>query len=178
MRLFAAILLNPAVKSELYRYVQSLKANGYEGSYLDIDRYHVTLAFFGETRKDTADALNKAIQDQGPYQGKLVFDRLSFFAHRREDPMGVLLLKKTPDLMAYRAELMDRFQAEAGWTEPYPRPFLPHVTLARAIRQIPNKAPASLAYPNPIPFRALDVALMVTENFNTGKRIAYKRYGG
>lgn len=92
--------------------------------------------------------------------------------------MGVLLLKKTPDLMAYRAELMDRFQAEAGWTEPYPRPFLPHVTLARAIRQIPNKAPASLAYPNPIPFRALDVALMVTENFNTGKRIAYKRYGG
>lgn len=49
MRQFIALTFNSSFKEELMAIMDTLKEEGIQGKYYDLDNLHMTLAFFGET---------------------------------------------------------------------------------------------------------------------------------
>ena len=49
MKQFIALTFNSSFKEELMSIMDTLKEEGIQGKYYDLDNLHMTLAFFGET---------------------------------------------------------------------------------------------------------------------------------
>ena len=124
MRLFVAIELPQELKDALASVIASLKAQGARANFTRSGNMHLTLAFIGETPRvaDAKAALDtvKAAPFRVALEGSGCFGDLLWAGVRREPAMR-RLAEKTRDALRGAGFQID------------PKPFKPHVTVARRL---------------------------------------------
>ena len=122
MRLFVAIELPQELKDALASVIASLKAQGARANFTRRENMHLTLAFIGETHRlaEAKAALDtvKARPFRVALGGSGAFGDLLWAGLRRE-----------PDLDFLAAKVREALNAAAFALDP--KPFRPHITLAR-----------------------------------------------
>ena len=156
-RLFAALELPPEVRRALTTWGSEV-ASGIAGLRpLPADHLHVTLCFMGWQSVDEIQAVGQACRKLGPGgPPALSLDQGLWLPPRRPRVLAVRLSEGGGDgegvgrLSAIQAELSGLL-ADGGWYAPERRPYLPHVTVARAGRRervavSPLPAPPTLSF--------------------------------
>ncbi|HEY1521854.1 MAG TPA: RNA 2',3'-cyclic phosphodiesterase [Solirubrobacteraceae bacterium] len=157
-RLFVALELPEEARDTLVRWRSSV-LNGVAGlRALPDDHLHVTLCFLGWCSTSHIDAIADACQGVSPLDPPTVdLGQARWLPPRRPRVLAVELEDARGRLVAIQARLSGLLQA-GGWYEPESRPYLPHVTVARAGRRDRVK-PAALSAPPPLSFAASRVTL-------------------
>lgn len=182
MRAFIALELPTEFADDAAALARRLSAS-LEGRFLDRDTYHLTLAFLGDIDDGEAgramDALDAVCAAARP-GGTPGADAAAFFGDpaaafltdaESEAPGPIVLapdglgkfgrpadatlwlgIAPAPPLMALAERLRDELAARAVPFDP--KPFRPHITLARRVR-IPKKPLPDLAFPLPAEARAV-----------------------
>lgn len=139
-RLFFALWPDEGLRAELASRFASLQAVAPAGRPQRPDQWHVTLEFLGNVPAERRSALHAAADRVAMRSFTIDFDRVE---HWRQPEVLCLVASAAPaDLSTFVAGLRAALAA-AGFA-PEQRPFRPHVTLARKVRQA---APATLARP-------------------------------
>lgn len=150
MRAFIAIPLPETVRSHAAALQKQLRAAG-RGSFPGLENLHLTLAFLGEISAEQAEAAASILQKTPLPEMHLCTGEVSRFANR-DGGTVYLAVDSDPILPAYRAGLCRRLE-EAGMTVD-PRPFRPHITLARRAQLPPGRFIAER-----LPFEAEEAVL-------------------
>ena len=124
MRLFVAVELAPELKDALSDAIASLRSQGASANFTRRENMHLTLAFIGETPRlaeakaalETVAALPFRIE----LQGSGAFGDLVWAGVRRN-----------PDLDLLASRVRDALRGEGFRLDP--KPFRPHITLARRL---------------------------------------------
>lgn len=135
VRLFVALELPPLVRDALatWRAQATEGIPGLRG--LSGDQLHVTLCFLGWQLATEVDGVSGACRlDRATEPPELSLGEALWLPPRRPRVLAVRLSDADGRLTALQSELSERLHA-GGWYEPERRPYLPHVTLARAGRQ-------------------------------------------
>jgi|SRR6185437_10213452 len=144
MRLFIAIELPESVREVLMEAARPLKAACPEASWVRAENLHVTLKFLGEVPesqvKDVCDSL-EGVSVTGT--ANVAVGGLEFFPPRGPARVIVLGLNGEVELIHRIFREIDRTTAEIGFPLEG-RPFVPHITLARARRTIQGSARKTL----------------------------------
>ena len=124
MRLFVAIDFPPEIKDALASVITSLKAQGASANFTRRENMHLTLAFIGETPRvaEAKAALEavRALPFRVALEGSGCFGDLLWIGARR-DPDMQRLAEKARDALRGAGFQID------------PKPFKPHVTVARRL---------------------------------------------
>lgn len=159
-RLFVAVDLPPAVVDALVAWRESAIAAA-DGALRPVapESLHVTLCFLGE-RPEAAIAPLSALVEAcaGPAAG-LALGAALWLPRARPRVLAVALDDRHGELGALQVRVMTALDAD-GWHEPDPRPYLPHVTVAR-VRGDGRAAAAArrLEDPPPLAFDGAALAL-------------------
>ena len=146
-RLFVALDLPEAAQ----RALASLREGAFDVRWTPPERYHLTLRFLGDV--EAADAVAGALADVRARPFRLRLSGLGVFPSARKPRVLIARAEAEPALEA----LHRRVEAALGLlgAEPDPKPFRPHVTLAR-FRRNPPPSSDLRAYLNA--YRDVDVA--------------------
>jgi 2'-5' RNA ligase len=137
-RLFVAVPLPDAAASEVAGLVERVRAQGVPGGGRDvrwvrIDGLHLTLRFIGPTLEDrvepAAEAVRVAARDVAAFD-VAIRGAGAFPPFGRPRALWLGIAEGAEGLSALAADV-DRALAAAGWSLD-PKPFRPHLTLARA----------------------------------------------
>jgi 2'-5' RNA ligase len=159
-RLFVALELTEAAREALVRWrAGTLAVGGGIRAVADED-LHVTLAFLGWKPFEEVDGITEAcavVRGRGGLA--LSLGEAVALPRRRPRVLAVSLLDTTGALAATQAAVTKALAAD-GFYEPEERPFLGHVTVARARRgaRIPRSAIVSEPPPR-LPFRGAELVL-------------------
>lgn len=122
MRQFIALTFNSSFKEELMAIMDTLKEEGIQGKYYDLDNLHMTLAFFGET--DRQDEIMEIIHAIPFPEITITLNRIGHF--KKIYWVGV---KENPELDAYVNTLRNTLkQHDIPFDD---KPFYPHITILR-----------------------------------------------
>ena len=127
-RLFVAIDLPDAYKEKL----AGLRDDALPGRWTPLQQYHLTLRFIGEVDEEGAAMVEKALADLRGEAFSLQGQGLGVFPTPRRPRVLFAALDPAPVLMALQAQVEQALRA-IGLNEE-PKPFRPHVTLARLRR--------------------------------------------
>jgi 2'-5' RNA ligase len=127
IRLFAALELPDATRAALASWAARAVGRDPAVRLVPSESLHVTLVFLGSVDDDAAPAVGAAVVSAARPVGELRVTGAAWLPPRRP---GVLVadLAAEPSLSALHAAVVS---ALAPWHEPEPRPFRPHVTVAR-----------------------------------------------
>lgn len=144
MRLFTAIELPDSVRHVLVESARPLKAACPQASWVRTENLHVTLKFLGEVPEaqvtSVCDAL-KRVSVMGA--ARVHVEGLELFPRRGPVRVIALGLNGEIELIHQIFHEIDRTTAEIGFPSEN-RPFVPHITLARARRTIHGSARKTL----------------------------------
>ena len=144
MRLFTAIELPESVREVLMEAARPLKGACPEASWVRTENLHVTLKFLGEVPesqvKNVCDSL-KRVSVTGT--ARVAVGSLEFFPPRGPVRVIVLGLTGEVELIHRIFREIDRTTSEISFPSEA-RPFVPHITLARARRTIHGSARQTL----------------------------------
>ncbi len=144
MRLFTAIELPESIREMLMEAVRPLKAACPDASWVRAENLHVTLKFLGEVPesqvKEVCDSLER-VSVTGT--ARVAVGGLEFFPPRGPVRVIVLGLNGEVELIHRIFREVDRTTADIGFLSES-RPFVPHITLARARRTIHGSARKTL----------------------------------
>jgi RNA 2',3'-cyclic 3'-phosphodiesterase len=151
VRLFVALELPAEVREALVRW-RSAALNTVPGLRpLPEDHLHVTLCFLGWRSASEIEAIAGACRQLSPFDPPMVsLGEARWLPPRRPRVLAVELAEAEGQLRVIQARL-SRTLEEGGWYEPERRPYLPHVTVARAgrrerVKPSPLPAPPSLSF--------------------------------
>lgn len=158
-RLFAALALPELVSAALHQWC-STRLGEVPGLRLSsVPELHVTLCFLGLRPVEHLDEIAVACGavSRCP-RAVLSLGEPVWLPERRPRVVAVALEDRGGALAHTQSELAAALQA-GGWYEPERRPFRPHVTVARASRNVRLRA-IDLARPAPISFVGSSIVLM------------------
>jgi RNA 2',3'-cyclic 3'-phosphodiesterase len=157
-RLFVALELPEEARQALGRW-RSLVLDGVPGlRALPEEQLHVTLCFLGWRSVSQISAIADACGRLSPLDPPtLRLGQARWLPPRRPRVLAVELEEAQGRLSAIAAKLSELLEA-GGWYRPERRPYLPHVTVARAGRRGRVK-PTALSAPPPLSFTAPSVTL-------------------
>lgn len=159
-RLFFALWPEPGTRATLTRRLPEWTA-GIEGRLQRPDQWHVTLEFIGATDARRRAALEDAADRVALPSFELLFDRCE---HWRKPRVACLVASETPGPLAGFITQLRAAVAAVG-IEPEPRPYHPHVTLARKVRKADDlRVTPALRWP------ASRFALVVSHSDPAGSR--------
>lgn len=138
MRLFIAIPLPKAIKTELGQLQKRFIQAGIRGRYIEPDQFHITLAFIGESEQEKT--IRTCLEDHPFPKIELQLDSLGHF----KDLVWVGL-KKDSILEDYVADLKQSLLAYGITVDQ--RPFKAHITLIRKASKIPANESLDLFFP-------------------------------
>lgn len=122
MRQFVALTFNSSFKEELMSIMDTLKEEGIQGKYYDLDNLHMTLAFFGET--DRQDEIMEIIHAIPFPKITITLNRIGHF--KKIYWVGI---KDNPVLDEYVNTLREALKEH---DIPFDdKPFYPHITILR-----------------------------------------------
>ena len=152
-RLFVALELPAHAREALVRW-RSGVIDGVAGlRALPDDHLHVTLCFLGWQPTSQIDAIAGSCQRLSALVSPTVrLGAARWLPPRRPRVLAVELTDVAGRVAAIQAELSELLES-GGWYEPERRPFLPHVTVARAGRR-DRVDPSPLPAPPPLSFIA------------------------
>ena len=144
MRLFTAVELPESVREALIEAARPLKGACPEASWVRRENLHITLKFLGQVPESEVtglcDALNR-VSVTG--SARIQIAALEFFPPRGPVRVIVLGLNGEVELIHRIFREIDRTTAEIGFPSEG-RPFVPHITLARARRTLHSSARKTL----------------------------------
>jgi 2'-5' RNA ligase len=123
-RLFTALRLPPEISLRL----EDLRGGLSGARWIDPENYHITLNFFGNVDRHTANDLDAALASIDRAEFELTIDRLDVFGNSKPHALFAAI-SPTPALMELQAEIS--WIAKRLSIQPDKRKFIPHVTLAR-----------------------------------------------
>lgn len=122
MRQFIALTFNSSFKEELMTIMDTLKEEGIQGKYYDLDNLHMTLAFFGET--DRQDEIMEIIHSIPFPEITITLNRIGHF--KKIYWVGI---KDNPVLDEYVNTLREALKShDISFDD---KPFYPHITILR-----------------------------------------------
>jgi 2'-5' RNA ligase len=168
-RLFVALELPLEVRQALASW-RSRATVGITGLRpLPDDHLHVTLCFLGWLPTDEIQAVGQACRQLSPGDPPgLSLGHVLWLPPRRPRVLAVGLSDTGGRLTEIQGELSALLEA-GGWYEPEPRPYLPHITAARAGRR-ERIAGSLLPVPPPLSFTAARVTLFRSRLNRAGAR--------
>lgn len=176
VRLFVALELPDPVREALRAWRDAALAGEEAWRPVAPDALHVTLCFLGDQPVGEIDAIAQACAPRladgdGPALAAPVLSLAApvLLGPRRARVLAVALDDPARTLAVLQAHLAQPLSS-GGWYEPGSRPYLAHVTVARARRRA--RAPAVPGYPRPpaLRFEATTVALLRSRLGGQGAR--------
>ncbi len=149
-RLFVALELPHEARDALGRWIVLAIGRTTGLRPVAADQLHVTLCFMGWQPVEQVDAVAEACQRLSVRDAATVgLGEVLWLPPRRPRVLAIGLDDHGGRVSAIQSELSGLLQA-GGWYEPEARPYLPHVTVARAgrrdrVRQLSLPAPPSLS---------------------------------
>ncbi len=134
VRLFVALRLPQEVRDLLISWRGGVDVAASDLRPVPPQALHVTLCFLGSRAADEVESIARAcglLSGSAPVP--LAVDEPVWLPPRRPRVLAVRLADGTGALSQAQARL-ERSLVAGGWYEPEPRPFLAHVTVARAVR--------------------------------------------
>lgn len=155
-RLFIALDLPPAVADALVAWRAPLLAgDGLRA--VDPGALHATLCFLGERPELAVPPLAALVEACAGSAAGLALGAPLWLPRHRPRVLAVALEDRHGELGALQERTLAAL-ADGGWHEPDPRPYLPHVTVAR-VRGEARVAPVELAAPPPMAFDGAALSL-------------------
>lgn len=130
MRLFVALDIPSEIRSRMAEYVERVRPYATEGRWARVEGLHVTLKFLGEVSDGKLPEIKGALNLLRSPNFEISFQGVGFFPNSRSARVfwvGVEAGEALPQLAA----TIDEKLAEHGFARE-PRPYSPHLTLARA----------------------------------------------
>lgn len=157
MRLFLALPLPEPLKAALGALQADLRSRGIRGSWTDPAALHLTLAFLSEQDPEAVPRVGALLEALGPRHPAFPLATTGLGAFPRPAQARVLWLGLAPEprLDALVDELRQGLSSLGLAFDP--KPFQPHLTLARF--RTPVRLPQPLDAPEPRPFEAGQVVL-------------------
>jgi 2'-5' RNA ligase len=169
VRLFVALELPESARDAIVRWCDRLPGGGNRLRLIGRAHLHATLCFLGWRSSDEIDAIGAACAVVAARPASLL--RLGegiWLPPRRPRVLAISLHDDSGSLAALQAALSETLAA-GGWYESEKRPYLGHVTVARARRGF--RAPeAELPTPPALGFRASRVTLYRSRLVRSGAR--------
>ncbi|MDD5076688.1 MAG: RNA 2',3'-cyclic phosphodiesterase, partial [Sphaerochaetaceae bacterium] len=131
MRLFIAVEIDDANKSRLAKIREELRFNSSQGSYTLTENFHLTLAFLGETDVSNIPMITDAMDrvEFSPFMMKLT--HLGAFRRPNGD-LWWIGIDSSEQVKQLQCRLKESLFSKGIWFDP--KPFVPHLTLARSVR--------------------------------------------
>jgi RNA 2',3'-cyclic 3'-phosphodiesterase len=139
MRLFIAIPLADSIARELEHVVARLRPSAAHLRFTARESWHITLQFLGSATADQLDCLISHLSHVQSAPLSVQIGTLGFF-----DRSGVLFadVAVTPALLSLQQRVVDE-TAACGFVDE-PRPYHPHITLARSKSRVRKSDPSSI----------------------------------
>ncbi len=131
-RLFFALWPDSETRQILESSRQTILSNDFK--WVSPHNFHVTLVFLGQIDTATAAILSQAVTDISVTPFTLTFDQLIFWSSPR---ILCLTCRQPTQLALDLASAMETAVASCG-LETDPRPYIPHITLARNAHYLPE----------------------------------------
>ncbi len=137
-RLFSALKVPPSIAMQL-----SEIRGGLNGArWIDPENYHITLRFYGDIDRHTANDLALALSGIERHALELEVDRLDAFGNAKPRSLHAAI-RQTTELMELQGEI-ERI-AQRLKLKPEKRKFCPHITLARLSGTLPGEVALFIA---------------------------------
>lgn len=135
MRVFAAVRIPVRIQRELARLTRRLAESEIPVRWIPPENMHLTLRFLGqvpdEARRSIVEALSLAAQDSTPFE--VSFGSVGAFPSPRHPHVIWVAVESAPRLRLLRGSVENNL-ARAGFGAEV-RPFHPHVTLGRVLKE-------------------------------------------
>lgn len=132
-RLFFALWPDDETRQSLARLSQSIPAK--EFKWVQPHNLHVTLVFLGQVDAATGLSLKQSVADISAQPFELTFDKLSYWS--RPKILCLTCLQPAPEEAMILASALTAAAANCG-LQTDTRPYIPHITLARHARYLPD----------------------------------------
>jgi 2'-5' RNA ligase len=176
-RLFVALELPEAVRAKLVDWRVPILENAAGLRALVADTMHITLCFLGwQAEAQISPIGDRCAEVLAPRAFELVSGRGLWLPPRRPRVLAVEIEDPTGTLTRLQVELSQALSA-GGWYQPESRPFLPHVTVARAGRSARIR-PDALPAPPRSTFEGSVVTLFRSRLSSSGARYERLRSWG
>ncbi|MCH5279001.1 MAG: RNA 2',3'-cyclic phosphodiesterase [Christensenellaceae bacterium] len=131
MRLFIAIELNKAMRSEISRALKELKIRSSGGRFVHEDNLHITLHFIGESvdLNGAVQAMKASVRGIRPFE--LFPDQYGYFERNGSKTSFISVGGQLTELDILH-ESLESALADNGFSREYKR-FVPHITLGRSV---------------------------------------------
>lgn len=157
VRLFFALNFSPEVTKAIQQIQRSLRAYAPNALYPGPENLHLTLAFLGEVSPSQGEKARTVLKNLRPIPMTLNFSHLGKF-HQRGKELWWLGADPCPQLFQLREDLVSQLKQFGFLLDP--KPFKPHVTLARKV-EFPGAVPQrNQLLPEPITAPCGTVSLM------------------
>ena len=131
MRLFIAIELNKAMRSEISRALKDLKIRSSGGRFVHEDNLHITLHFIGESSdlNGAVQAMKASVRGIRPFE--LFPEEYGFFEKSGSKTSFISVGGQLEELSILH-ESLESALSDNGFSREYKR-FVPHITLGRSV---------------------------------------------
>ena len=130
MRTFVALDIDDAIRGELERFVDSIRALAPQARWVKSESLHVTLKFIGEITSSQVEDIKAALAAIDEPSFQVAFRTYGFFPNLREARVFWVGIQAEPALAHLAASIDQSLSPLAIPSETHP--FRPHLTLARA----------------------------------------------
>lgn len=138
MRIFIAILFSKAIKDRLFDLNTILKEKNYHGLYTAYDNLHLTLYYIGETSQDKLTEIKQSL-DQISMNAFVIRSKgINYFKAKRNKKIVYLEIEDKEALISCYQAVMD--QLKTVYKDIKATKYIPHITLARKIKEDVNSA--------------------------------------
>lgn len=159
-RLFFALWPDPVLRDTLYKVTRNaVRASG--GKPVPPENFHITLAFLGSLSPDEAKQAREGAADVQGRSFDLILDRFGFWPEPRVVWLGASQAPAAGRRLG--ADLITALAARG--LKPDPKPFIPHLTLARKVAK-----PGDLGSVQPIRWAVEGFALVRSVTDPAGSR--------
>jgi 2'-5' RNA ligase len=130
MRLFLALDISSAIRDRISLFIAGLSGFAADARWANPESLHVTLKFIGEQHDDTVDQIQQSLSEINAETTEISFHNYGFFPTAKSPRVFWIGVESGPELAALAASIDNKLSSLGIPKEP--RPFSPHLTLARA----------------------------------------------
>jgi len=130
MRVFLALDIDEAIRARIARFVEGVAGFAPDARWMKPESLHVTLKFIGEQPEIALERIRQPLSEIHAETSTIHFRGYGFFPTTKSARVFWIGLEAGPQLSALASIIDDKLSSSG--IEKEPRPYSPHLTLARA----------------------------------------------